>query len=193
MMIRKSLIIISVFLFSLPAISERVAIYTESAKNTQSFVKTLKERHEKFTKLLAMRMKVDLWEKQLKQEDKRLHNEKMKQVNDLKEVKSGKMKQSVYEQRWKQSGRDARTNQEIKKFRSEIKKYNNYRLGYNLLAKELAKHLQSRNPGDVKNLVKKIELLIVNLQQAINDENFEKAHQIAKASKLANEFGYITK
>lgn len=173
--------------------AQRFALPVKEEKNSREFVEHLKNHRLKLNHLLSMRKKVDSWEKRLMVMDSRLYSEQKKQIADLQLVKSGKLPEVNYKTKWEVSGRQAKTLIGVKTFRAEIEKYNKYRLGYNNLAKELAKHLQHREPVDVKKLVRKMEQLIGVLQQAINSENFVKANTIAKNSNLATEFGYPLK
>ncbi len=183
-------LISSVFLTaSFTSQAERVRV--KDATPAKVLIKSLKLKHIKFNKLMKMRSKVDSWEQSLTVVHKRLYGETLGQVKDLESVKKGEMKQTDYQSKWEKSGRKEKASEDVREFRIDIKKYNHYRLGYNLLAKELAKHLQRRKPEQIKSLIKNIELLIANLQLAINSENYAKAEKIAKASQIATEFGYI--
>jgi len=188
----RTLVIASLLcIFVLPTLAERVSIYDESAKNSMSLVKILQQQKVKLNKLLKMRRKVDSWEKHLKKVDSGIHKSALAKKQDLKSVSNGLMQKVDFDKKWIGSKNRNKSSTAQIKFQEEIKKYNKYRLGYNLLAQELAKHLQHRKPTEVRVLVKQIDLLVASLQQAISSEDFAEAKKIANSSQLATEFGYL--
>ena len=110
-------------------------------------------------------------------------------VDNLK-VCTGFMPLDTFNRKWKSDGQIRKSKDKVVKFHAEIKQYNRFRSGYNALAVELAKFLYRRNPKEVKVLIKDIDLLLVDLQRAIDDKEYTKAVLIASRSTVATEFGF---
>jgi len=141
--------------------------------------------------LLHIKHKIDSWEQKLKIEDDVLSRVLKEYGQDQVKYRAGFMSLDTFNRKWKSNGQIRKSKDKVVKFHAEIKQYNKFRSGYNALAVELAKFLYIRNPKEVKVLIKDIDLLLVDLQRAIDDKEYTKAVLIASRSTVATEFGFL--
>jgi len=172
------------------SMAESYRIISKDAFKAKKVLSNLRIHHVKFSQLLNKRAKVEAWEKKLKQSDQALRESFKEAVNDQAKVKSGKLSRNDFNLKWKATGKMEKTRQAIISFRSEIKKYNLFRQGYNRLANQLKVYLHKRKPKELSILMVKMKDLILKLDVAFKKQEYDKAVLIVSNSKIASEFGY---
>jgi len=184
------LVILGSSSFSASIHAESYRIISKDAFKAKKVLSNLREHHVKFSQLLNKRAKVEAWEKKLKQSDQELRESFKEAVSDQAKVKSGKLSKDDFDLKWKATGKMERTRQAIVSFRSEIKKYNLFRQGYNRLANQLKVYLHKRKPKELSILMTKMKDLILKLDVAFKKQEYDKAVLIVSNSKIASEFGF---
>jgi len=175
---------------SAPVLAESYSIISKDAFKAKKLLVTLRSHHIKFGDLLSKKSKVDAWEAKLKVANAGLLKNFEEAVTDQKKVKSGKLTQDDFDLKWKSTGKIDKTREAIASFKSDLKKYNEFRLGYNRLANELKMFLQKRKPEELSALMFKMQKLILALDAAFKNQQYDKAVLIVSKSDIAQEFGY---
>jgi len=108
-------------------------------------------------------------------------------------VKAGKLSKSTYHEKWQEKGQEQQLQKDMDLFQNAVKKFNHSIKVFNLTAQKMKHVLKKRTPGQIAALVAEMKKLILKLQQALNEGNYEKALFIAHKSDVAKEFGYSKK
>jgi len=179
----------SIFI-SAPALAESYKIINKDAFKAKKLLLTLRNHHIKFGELLSKKSKIEAWEKKLSKAQLALEKIFKEAAADQALVKSGKLKQDDFDLKWKATGRIDKTREAIASFQSDLKQYNKFRLGYNKLATELTVFLHKRKPEELGTLMFKMQKLILALDLALKNQQYDKAVLIVSKSEIAREFGY---
>lgn len=175
------------------AFGERVPLYSNEEINIQNLIKTLKEKTQEFDSMLKAREQLAQWESRIKQLDLSLHQELQDLKTDQEKVRTAQMSKDAFEKKWGTPQREKKITENVKSFEIELKNYNAKRESYHQLANKLARYLQHRKPEDVRELVKAMILLTLDLEKAVSNGDYKVASSIATRSTLATEFGFPSK
>ncbi|VAW76465.1 hypothetical protein MNBD_GAMMA12-3668 [hydrothermal vent metagenome] len=179
---------------SAPSLAERYSIISKDAFKAKRLLATLRSHHIKFGVLLSKRSKIEAWEKSLKLSQMTLDKTFKEASEDQQNVKNAKLSQDDFNLKWKATGRIDKTRQILVKFQSEIIHYNKFRLSYNTLANELKGFLHNRSKTeDLTDLMYKMQKLMLALELAFKNQQYDKAVLLVSKSDIAKEFGYKKK
>ncbi len=184
------LLILGSTFVSAPVLAESYSIISKDAFKAKKLLVSLRSHHIKFGSLLSKKSKVDAWEVRLKKANTHLLKNFGEAVADQKKVKGGKLSQDDFDLKWKATGRIDKTKNAIASFQSDLKKYNEFRMGYNRLANELKVFLHKRKPEELSTLMSKMQELILALDVAFKNHQYNKVVLIVSKSDIAQEFGY---
>ncbi len=188
------LLIVGSIAISAPCLAERYSIVSQDAFKAKKLLATLRSHHIKFGVLLSKRSKIDAWEKNLKKFQKTLDKTFKEASEDQRNVKKAKLSQDDFNLKWKATGRIDKTRETLAKFQLEIVHYNKFRLSYNRLANELQVFLHNRSKTeDLTMLMYKMQKLILALDLAFKNQQYDKAVLLVSKSDIAKEFGYKKK
>ncbi len=185
------LLMLTNIFISAPCLAERYSIISKDAFKAKKLLATLRSHHIKFGILLSKRSKIDAWERNLKKSQRALDKTFKEASKDQKNVKSATLSQDDFNLKWKATGRIDKTRETFASFQSEIIQYNKFRLSYNRLANELKIFLHSRSKSeDLSVLMYKMQQLILALDTAFKNQQYDKAVLLVSKSDIAKEFGY---
>jgi hypothetical protein len=179
--------------FIMPAQAVRYLGDHKDAPKIENLLNILRVQQEELERLMNMLSRLDTWKKRLSNENTRLYEEGELAKQDRKKFEEGKMTELALNKKWATSGRSIRHDKDMQLFEKDVSEFNAYVKEYNQLTKKMSHVLDSRNPTQVKLLIKEIRKLSASLGRAMSDGNIEKARYIARKSAIAAEFGYSEK
>ena len=173
-----------------PLQAERYLGDPREAAPLRQFLVSLRSQESQLQKLLKMLDRLEQWKAELNKENERLAIEGKAAKEDKKLHDAGKMTTEELNQKWLSSGRSLKHDGDLKRFKAEVARFNEYVRDFNHLATSLKPVIDKRSPEQVRRLVFEIHKLDRLMQDALENGNIEKAKYIAKRSAIASEFGY---
>lgn len=160
------------------------------APRIENLLKVVRVQKQELEKLMSMLSRLNEWKTKLNEENNRLYEEGELARIDRKKLEEGQVNESELNKKWHASGRSMRHDQALQSFQEDVVSFNVFVKEYNIYTKKMSHVLEKRTPMQIKSLIKKMQKLLSNMREAMDDDNIEKAVFIARQSAIAKEFGY---